>query len=141
MGALPEPSSPRRPAVSAGAASAGAAPLTCQRLPGISVVAIAGDIDRTSSGHLADQLQQVLRPGDHVVLDLSELTFLDSSGLHVLLACHRQCAAQQRSLHLAAVRGMPARLLRITGVDQHLPVHADVQQALTVLLANPADEG
>ncbi|SEG96074.1 anti-anti-sigma factor [Nonomuraea solani] len=73
----------------------------------------------------ADELQHVLRPGEHVVLDLSELTLIDSSGLHVLLDCHRHCTEQQRSLHLSAVRSTPARLLRVTRVDQHPPMHAE----------------
>ncbi|TMR94113.1 STAS domain-containing protein, partial [Nonomuraea basaltis] len=115
-------------------ASSAALTFTHQHLPGMSVIAIGGDVDRTSSARLAAYLDQVRRPGDHVVLDLSELSFLDSSGLHVVLACARRCAAEDAGVHLAAAHGAPARLFQITGVDAHLPVHGTVEDAITAVL-------
>ncbi|GII03587.1 STAS domain-containing protein [Planobispora takensis] len=108
--------------------------LSHQHLPGLILVALAGEIDRTTSVRLAGYVDRVRRIGDHVVFDLTELTFLDSSGLHVLLGCAHTCAAEGRQVHLAGARGSPARLLAITGVDGYLPVHAGVDQAITTVL-------
>lgn len=108
--------------------------LTHQHLPGMSMIAIAGEVDRTNSAQLADYIERVRRPGDHAVFDLAELSFLDSSGLHVVLACARQCAAEGVDLHLAAAQGAPARLLTITGVDRRIPVYATAEQAITTIL-------
>ena len=101
----------------------------------MSVIAIGGEVDRTTSAQLADYLGRIRRPGDHLVFDLTELSFMDSSGLHVLLACARTCAADGAGVHLAGARAAPARLLHITGVDVHLPVYATAEQAITAVLA------
>ncbi|WP_345566416.1 STAS domain-containing protein [Nonomuraea rosea] len=108
--------------------------LTHQYLPGMSVIAIGGEIDRTTSPQLADYVQRVRRPGDHVVFDLTELGFMDSSGLHVLLVSAQQAAADGVRVHLAAAQGAPARLLQITNVGAHLPVYVTVEQAITAVL-------
>ncbi|HEX4816408.1 MAG TPA: STAS domain-containing protein [Nonomuraea sp.] len=131
MGAPWQPQPAPRPAK----APSRALTLTHQHLPGMSVVAVAGELDRTNSAKLAEYLDRVHRPGDHVVFDLTELAFLDSSGLHVLLARARACAAEGTGMHLAGASGAPARLLTITGVDGHLPVYAAVQEAITTVLA------
>lgn len=101
--------------------------MTHQLLPGMSVIAIGGEVDRTTSPHLADYIGRVHRPADHVVVDLTELSFLDNSGLLL--------AIDGAGPHLAAARCMPARLLQLTGVDTHLPVYATVDQAITAVLA------
>ncbi|MGP4101431.1 STAS domain-containing protein [Nonomuraea sp. KM90] len=84
-----------------------------QYLPGVCVLALAGELDRTNSGELTAYLKQARRPGDHVVADLAELSFMDSSGLHILLDCHRTCLAEGASRHLAAAYGVPARVLEV----------------------------
>jgi anti-sigma B factor antagonist len=109
--------------------------LTHRHLAGMSVLAIAGELDRTTSAQLADYIERVRRPADHVVFDLGELSFMDSSSLHVVLDCARRCAIAGTGVHLAAARGAPARLLTITGVNGHPPVYATVEQALTAALA------
>ncbi|WP_188193738.1 STAS domain-containing protein [Nonomuraea sp. SYSU D8015] len=101
----------------------------------MSVIAIGGEVDRTTSAELADYINRIRRPRDHLVFDLTELSFLDSSGLQVLLASAQHGAADGAGVHLAAVHGMPARLLQITGVGAHLPVYATVEQAITTVLA------
>ncbi|MFI7701064.1 STAS domain-containing protein [Nonomuraea sp. NPDC049480] len=108
--------------------------LTHQHLPGMSVIAVAGEVDRTNSAQLADYIGRIRRPGDHVVFDLAELSFLDSSGLHVMLACARECGADGAGLHLAAARGAPARLFTITGVERQLPMYTTAEQAITAIL-------
>jgi anti-sigma B factor antagonist len=109
--------------------------LTHHQLPSMTLVCLDGELDRNTSAQLADYLDHVHRTGDHVVFDLTELRFCDSSGLHVILARARACASTGASAHLAGVCGAPARLLQITGVDRHLPVHTTVQQAITAALA------
>ncbi|MGP3910851.1 STAS domain-containing protein [Nonomuraea sp. 10N515B] len=109
--------------------------LTHQHLPGMSVIALAGEVDRTNSAQLADYIERIRRPGDHVIFDLAELSFLDSSGLHVLLACARTCADEGADAHLAAAKGAPARLLRITGVDARLPTYVTTEHAIATVLA------
>jgi anti-sigma B factor antagonist len=82
-------------------------------------VVVAGEIDHTSSRALADGL--AARTGD-VTLDLSGVTFMDSSGLRVLLKAARSAEAAGHTLSLVAVSAPVARLLRITGLSDALRI-------------------
>ncbi|MFD1545921.1 STAS domain-containing protein [Nonomuraea guangzhouensis] len=59
--------------------------------------------------------------------DPAELSFMDSSGLYVLLACARTCDNEGVSVHLAAACGGPARVLSITALDTHLPTYPTME--------------
>ncbi|MFI6927330.1 STAS domain-containing protein [Nonomuraea spiralis] len=108
-------------------------PLTmCHRhLPGVTVIEVRGEVDATNHERLREHVRSARAlPADHVVFDLSAMTFMDSAGLHVLLACHQDALRHGARVHLAAPRGAPARLLEITGVDAHLPVFPTTEAAV-----------
>ncbi|MFD0473868.1 STAS domain-containing protein [Nonomuraea thailandensis] len=63
---------------------------------------------------------------------------MDSTGLHVLLRVHGEVRRQGGTLHLAAVRDLPARLLQITEVWDALDIHPSTQAAITALSQAPA---
>jgi anti-sigma B factor antagonist len=109
--------------------------LTHRHLPGVTVIAIAGELDVTNHGEMAAYLGRIRQaPADQVVFDLAELAFMDSSGLRALLSCRQDCVGQGGEMRLAALQAIPARMLEITGVHAHLLVHATVDQALTAAL-------
>ncbi|MFI6180570.1 hypothetical protein ACIA8R_33890 [Nonomuraea sp. NPDC051191] len=55
--------------------------LAHQYLPHMSVIAIAGEASRITSGQVTDYLARIRRPGDQVIVDLSGLRLLDASGI------------------------------------------------------------
>ncbi len=100
----------------------------------ISVITIAGEVDASTSADLETYLDRVRRRLDeHLVVDVSELTFLDSSGLAVLLAAAMLARVHGAGVHLAGVRPRVARLLQITGADRAVTVHDHVEQALAAV--------
>ncbi|MEV4179395.1 STAS domain-containing protein [Nonomuraea sp. NPDC049709] len=103
------------------------------RLPGVCLIAVGGEIDIANSARLARHVGRVRRPGDHVVFDLTRLSFMDCSGLRVLLSSARRAADDDAGVHLAGARGAPARLLRIVRLDAHLPMYDTVAQAVTAV--------
>ncbi|MEU7895047.1 STAS domain-containing protein [Nonomuraea sp. NPDC049152] len=106
--------------------------LSCQHLPGaVTVITVAGEVDHTTSDQLDTFIQQARRqPSDHLVVELTEMPFMDSSGLSVLIRAYVLAHQHGGSLRLAAPPPVPARLLRITGLDARLPVHATTADAL-----------
>jgi anti-sigma B factor antagonist len=66
----------------------------------------------------------------HLVLDLSEVPFCDSSGLSALIMLHRWAGEAGGSLTLAAVPDRMVRLLQMSGVDQAIPVQPTTREAL-----------
>lgn len=109
--------------------------LTCRHYPGATLFTVAGQVDISTSAELEEFIGgQRRRFDDHVIVDMRELTFIDSSGLAVLLAAGALARAHGADLHLAGVQPMPARLLEITGADRAATFHDDVEQALAAVL-------
>jgi anti-sigma B factor antagonist len=84
------------------------------------ILEVSGELDMASVGFLQAALDEVRESGwESIVLDVRELTFIDSSGLALLL--HTDRAARSSGLAFAVVDGSPAfaRLLEIVGLQDH----------------------
>jgi anti-sigma B factor antagonist len=65
-----------------------------------------------------------------IIVDLTQLEFLDSTGLGALIGAHRRAAQQGGSLRLIVHEGAISRLLNITGLIRVLAVYHDLEDAL-----------
>jgi anti-sigma B factor antagonist len=101
--------------------------------PGYRGCRLSGEIDFTSSGAVQSTLLSMILPGGGaVVADLSGVTFLDSSGLGVLVQAHR--TAVERDTTLVVVASPPVRkLLRLTGLDTVLDTYDELSAAEAAL--------
>jgi anti-anti-sigma factor len=92
-------------------------------------VSAGGEIDRCTSPALAEYLNGLLEPSacgpTAVTLDLAGVTFIDVSGLNVLLESTRRAAACGRLLRLARCSRRVVRLVRITGAGSALAMDTD----------------
>jgi len=79
---------------------------------------------------LADALDRLERPCNRVVLDLSELTFMDASGLRIAVTEHRRAACDGFEFVLAGAVGPVLKVFRLTGLDVLLPMAPDLRTAL-----------
>ena len=86
-------------------------------------VVLAGELDGAAAAALSEQLRQLTADlvGD-LVVDVGLLTFIDSTGLSLLVSLHKQVRASGRSLTIADLTPMTRRLFQITGLDQVLIV-------------------
>src|SRR5215212_9572688 len=101
--------------------------------PGYRGCRLSGEVDFTSSGPIQSTLLSLILPGGGVVVaDLSAVTFLDSSGLGVLVQAHRTAVA--RDNRLVVVASPPVRkLLRLTGLDTVLETYDELPEAEAAL--------
>jgi anti-anti-sigma factor len=101
--------------------------------PGYRGCRLTGEIDFTSSGAVQSTLLSMILPGGGtVVADLSQVTFLDSSGLGVLVQAHR--TASERDNRLVVVASPPVgKLLRLTGLDTVLETYDELAAAEAAL--------
>lgn len=94
------------------------------------LVALAGEVDATNCQHLREVLEkEVTAQPRNLIVDLSELNFMDSSALRELLRCNRTLDRQGGVLGLVRPQGSVARMLRFTRVDQLTPVYGSVEEA------------
>lgn len=93
-------------------------------------VALSGEIDLASLEPLEHELAPTIeQPPPVLVLDLRAVTFLDSSGLRLILRLDR--GQREAGSRLAVVRGgrRVARVLELTGAEDHLELVDDPAQA------------
>ncbi|MEU4689859.1 STAS domain-containing protein [Actinoplanes sp. NPDC023714] len=94
------------------------------------VVEVGGQLDMETGPQLDDFLQQVVGDtGARVVLDLADVSFLDSSGLGLLVVWFKELRARGGRLSVAAVQDIVAQVLRISAVDQVVGVYDTVEAA------------
>lgn len=86
-------------------------------------VYLSGEIDIQASTVLRERLLDALRSTTGLlVLDLSQVSFCDASGLAVLVGIQRRARAQGVTIALSAPSACVSRILRITGLDRSLPI-------------------
>ncbi|KUH39813.1 MULTISPECIES: STAS domain-containing protein [Streptomyces] len=81
------------------------------------VVTVAGALDLHTADAFHARAAAAMATHRHLVLDLTHLTFCDSSGLSTLLRLLRHARTADAGLALAAVPAQMRRLLAITGAD------------------------
>ena len=79
-----------------------------------------GDIDLVTSDALRQALVEALEKSAAVVVDVSEVGFIDSSGLNAFVWGHREAEQAGGSLRLRRASPMLRRLLKITDLDSLL---------------------
>ena len=95
------------------------------------LVTASGEIDAATADSVADAVSAALSEGyKTVVLDFTNVTFIDSTGLGVLVKSHR--AAEATDAMFAVVHPTPQtrKLIRVLGLDQLLHVYDSLEQAL-----------
>lgn len=82
------------------------------------VIRVSGEVDIQTSPILDDHLQRVLAEGhDSLVIDLSEVTFLDSTGLSVLINALKRCQGAGGRMRLESPRPHVRRVFEVTGLS------------------------
>jgi len=90
------------------------------------VVSVAGELDLASSPRLSALLDRLASERAALVLDLTDCTFIDSTGLAAILHGARPMV----SFSVVCGDGVPGELLRMTAVDQMIPVFEALDEAL-----------
>ena len=93
------------------------------------VLAPIGEVDLVTVHEVRTALREVARDARRVVVDLRQVTFMDSSGLRLLVEA--QQGAEHDGYALAVVRGPASleRLFEVTGLDTRLELHDDPAEA------------
>jgi anti-anti-sigma factor len=82
------------------------------------VVRPAGELDLEAADDVAAAVEKLLDDGfPHVVVDLRELSFLDSSGIHMLAEASRSAERRHRAVSLIRGPRNVQRVLELTGTE------------------------
>ena len=95
------------------------------------VFVLHGSLDIATSPTARAALVEAADRGEHeIIVDLTRVEFLDSTGLGALIGAQRRAKEHGGQLRLVAGEGQILRLLRITGLLGVLPVYPNIDAAL-----------
>ena len=91
------------------------------------VVVVTGELDLATSDQLGECLHDLV--GQYVTLDFSDVTFMDSTAINVLVAAQKRVENEGGKLVLHGVRPAQMRVFDIVGLTEHLNFDGDQETA------------
>jgi anti-sigma B factor antagonist len=102
---------------------------------GYTIVAVTGEVDIATVTRLRERLFELAASGRTLVVDLDQVSFIDSAGLAALVGTARRTAAHGASLQVVCTRPRIRQLFRLTGLDAQVPLARTLDRALESLTA------
>jgi len=94
------------------------------------VFKLRGSLDLATAPTVRAALAEATeKGGHHLIVDLTQLEFLDSTGLGVLIGAHRRAAERGGTFKLVVTEGPISRLLNITGLIAVFAVYHSLEDA------------
>jgi anti-sigma B factor antagonist len=107
---------------------------------GASTAVVAGEIDVSNAARLRSELDRIAADDLGLIVDLTGVTYLDSSGIGELFALAARLATRGGALALVVPEGSRLRrLLMITQFEEAAPVCASRDAAAQVLSSSPRE--
>ncbi|GAA4579683.1 STAS domain-containing protein [Micromonospora coerulea] len=97
-----------------------------ERDDGQACLRLAGELDMSTAPELTAAIDRLARAGErHLLIDLTELTFCDSTGIAAIVRGDNRAAAEGGWLRVTGASGRVARVLQVTGLADVLAYRAD----------------
>jgi len=100
-------------------------------MEGAVVVHVGGDLDVYTAPRLRESLAEVVGNGGRLVLDLSEVHFIDSTALGVLVSTLQQTQSTETELRLVVDDPHLLKIFRVTGFDGLFSIFPQVADAVS----------
>jgi anti-sigma B factor antagonist len=92
------------------------------------LITVSGEVDLATSPDLDTAVIAAIDSGtSSVVIDLTDVSFMDSSGLGVIVRALKRCREAENDLDLVITNERVLKVFGITGLDQVIPIHASIQ--------------
>ncbi len=98
---------------------------------GRTVVSAAGELDAYTAPTLGAEVGPASnRPGGALIVDLTDVSFIDSTGLGVLVTALKHAREAGGSFDLVVAAPRVLKVLALTGLDVVIPLHSTLDEAL-----------
>lgn len=121
----------QRESTDGGAAASGSTCAVSERWVGrVVVIATSGVVDMITAPQVEDAIKTALaKTPEGIVVDLTEVEFLASAGMGILVAAHDE-APEGVGIRIVAEGPATSRPLRLVGIADIVPLHATLDEAL-----------
>lgn len=101
----------------------------------ILILEVIGELDHHSAADLKAEIEAEFKKGviRHIVLNLEGLSFMDSSGLGVILGRYKELSKWQGRMLTYGLQPVVEKLFRLTGLNKLVPVHSSLDSCLKEL--------
>lgn len=97
-------------------------------------VRVVGELDQGTAPELREALTETLgEQGNAVLVNLSECSFIDSTGLSLLVEAKRKLASDERQFAVCCPDADVRRLLELTGIDRAVGLYDTRDEAIQAL--------
>ena len=109
-----------------------------EREDGIVIAVLTGEVDMSNASSVRLMISEAVTPDDDaVIVDLSELEFMDSAGLHSLVELSTVLDERRQRLLVCVPRGSTMeRAVQILGLPRAVSVHASRDEAIEAARAS-----
>ena len=104
--------------------------VTVRRERGVVIAEVTGDIDVSTVSGLRERLLGLADSGQPLVVDLNGVSFIDSTGIGVLVGVWRRTKATEGSLALASPSRQAQSVLDATGLTKVLSIYRTEEEAV-----------
>jgi anti-sigma B factor antagonist len=96
------------------------------------ILSVGGEVDLATAPQLHAKLADLVEVGEagSVVVDLTPVGFMDSTGLTALLTAHRRARARGHTIRLVCPAGPVLRVLRLVGMEKVFSVYSSLAEAV-----------
>lgn len=102
-----------------------------QNYSDVTVVELHGDVDDDVAEPLKDTVAEIMAGGrTRLILDMSDISGIDSQGLELLLWVRQYCRQNRTQLRLAGLDENGEKILEITGLQTEFDRHAELAEAV-----------
>lgn len=97
---------------------------TSERSQGVTEIALSGDLDALGVKTVREELEQLVAANDDdLVLELGEVSFIDSAGVALIVFLFKRMVAANRSLRLVGVAGQPLDTMTMLRLERVVPIN------------------
>ena len=100
--------------------------ISSRRLDRGILVALHGDVDLATASIVEDELRRAEHSEKRVVIDLREVSFMDSTGIRTLISADRRLRERGGSLQIIRVPAHVHRLFELVGITDHLTIGEEI---------------
>ena len=97
---------------------------------GYSVVELTGDVDLSCSPEARKTILECLNSLNHTLVDLSGVTYIDSSGVASLVEGYQTAKKKDLKFGLIGVSDAALSVLQLARLDKVFPIHTSLQERL-----------
>lgn len=107
--------------------------ITIKNLQDIKIVELVGDIDASTAPSVQQQLVPLAEPHSKILLDMTQVPYMSSAGLRMLLTLYRQTSAKDGKLVLVGLSEDLQDTMSVTGFLDFFTTGQTLEEGLAVL--------